>query len=49
MDNQPLKIVTVNNVPPDLWHKLKIKAITDGDTLQAAFRKAVQRYVEEAA
>lgn len=40
--------VTVRAIPTDLWRQLKIKAAIDGDTVQVAVKKALERYVEAA-
>ena len=42
------KQVVVREVPIDLWRQLKIKAATDGETLQATVTKALQHYLKTA-
>ena len=38
--------ITVRDIPVALWQQVKIKAAVDGETIQTAVTKALQRYVE---
>jgi hypothetical protein len=37
---------TIHEMPVDLWKRLKIRAVADGDTLQTALIKAIEQYVD---
>lgn len=41
------KQIVVREVPVDLWRQLKIRAATDGTTLQATLTKAIQQFLRQ--
>lgn len=43
------KQVVVREVPVDLWRQLKIRAATDGTTLQATLAKAIEHFLRQSA